>query len=1077
MSDIRKWLKIMESIPSVFPDQPTPDRVIKQDATVMVDPRVGGGTARYMHSTPNGAMVDVKGIAKELPSDDFGLPERDYEDPYQKGNDWFHMTQEPDSPGRMNDKPELRPGDMIKIADVYGTVIGPGMGVFVAYGTTGKDAVVSFDGKEMLVPVANIAAALEQNSKDNFGEMDNDGNLSPMSFGSENRVKEVHIEKQEPAMDHRDEFSKWMSTVEEAMTGNMPSSVDVGSAMPTMECGGCGNWECADCFPDEHGQEMQMDPEIEVDADPTMVMMPQEGHVCPQCGHSDDGHMHDGEEEFEVSFEDGSAGGMGAGGMASAPIEMEDDESMVGVPEEDPMDEEQEQFIEKGSRGKGVKLGDIVSKTEFRKSGGQNSPLTYGEDNLDEDDMNMDSMDQGINTGEMIINIMNMQNQGLGMHDENYTEEQLSRLSPEQLKQCYDQVMGTMTEAPKPTGMKPKHDMSGFDDMDDILNPSQGNLPANAEPDMDQDMTGEPGAMELPTASAQSTQRATQNVSPSSAMRELMSRMDRSIGDAEPDMPHAENEVVVRTANEVPAVISSAMRASGMHSPEWHRIKNLPGMNDRAIRAMGRGMFGTMTSTPVEDIKTIANVNGQGPNTESEVRAVAGWLKNNAEDLGNVQVSHGAAMPGYEVDAHDFKANGVRFHVVRDQAGTYIYAYPDKDAKVQGQAQGHLGMGGDTPQLGESSKVVYVKPTLFEQLKWDDELAEAFALAEDELDESSLSKLIGKNKGGQQLVRWLHKKHKLSNDAELEPVPFNKELLWSQFKSHPDDFVIVSGQNGAAGIKPDQKHIEKMTAWKKKKGQEYNPGRDATLPYQVIAFTGDGEQVDPELLRPTNEPGDEPTARDPDPTVVKARMGKTIGKDIQNSNNTFSLLNDQIGPLTTVWISGFGGFRGDPESLKEPTGSVERDKMQKRADMKKGSDAGPMEVADSTKKIFDRVRPVLKTLANQAMSQVQRTAKRYMDGGNFEGAQQVMSRAAKLKQFLINLDTSGDVSLDAGAGNNLVLQAMQGAIAQASGAASYSQEYKDFASAAAQGNAQALKPILDGLREKLVSLSDYANHE
>ena len=895
MSDIRKWLKIMESVPSVFPDQPTPDRVIKQDATVMVDPRVGGGTARYMHSTPDGAMVDIKGIARELPQDDFGLPERDYEDPYQKGNDWFHMTQEPDSPGRMNDKPELRPGDMIKIADVYGTVIGPGMGVFVAYGTTGKDAVVSFDGKEMLVPVANIAAALEQNSKDNFGEMDNDGNLSPMSFGSENRVKEVHIEKQEPAMDQRDEFSKWMSTVESAMSGMMPASVDAGAQMPTMECGGCGNWDCPDCFPDEHGQEIRMDPEIEVDTDPSMIMMPDAGgNVCPQCGHSNDGHMHDGEEEFEFNFEDGMDIG--------EPIEME---------------EEEEEFIQKGSSGKGVKLGDIVQKTEFRKTGGQKSPMTHGEDNLDEDD-GIDSfndtygsssdMDNDVNTREMIINIMNMQNNGLGMHDENYTEEQLKMMSPEQLKQAYDQVMGVMSEEP---------DNVGFED--EMSEPEQ----------------------EMPLMPEVSPQQSPQNMAPSDAMRELMNRMNSSIG------------------------------------------------NDEQTN----------------------------------------------EDDGVV----------------------------------IIVAKPGQATRVQGQAQGYLGIGGNTPQLGESSEIVYVKPTLFEQIKWDIELKEAFAEEESEIDESTLSRLVGKNKGGQQLVRWLHRKHKLSNDAELEPVPFNKELLWSQFKSHPDDFVIVSGRNGAAGIKPDQKHIEKMKEWKRKKGQEYNPGRDATLPYQIIAFTDDGEQVDPELLRPTNEPGDEPTPRDPDPTVIKARMGKTIGKDIQNSNNTFALLNDQIGPLTTVWITGFAGYRGEPESLRDPTGSVERDKMQKRADMKKGVST-PLDRDAAIEKIFTKVRPVLKTLANQAMSQVQRTAKRYMDGGNYEGAQKVMLNAGRLKQFLITLDKSGDINF--GTTGHEFKKAIIKSIAQASGAGPHSEEFKDWASAAAQGNAQALKPILDALREVLVSMSD-----
>src|SRR5574337_995082 len=134
MSNIRKWLTIMESVSSTFPNQPSPERLIKKDATVMVSPSIGGGTGRYMHSTPNGAMIDIKGVARELSEEDFSLPQRDYEDPYQKGNDWFHASTEPETIGRMNDKPEFRPGDIVKVADVYGSVIGPGFGVFIAYG-------------------------------------------------------------------------------------------------------------------------------------------------------------------------------------------------------------------------------------------------------------------------------------------------------------------------------------------------------------------------------------------------------------------------------------------------------------------------------------------------------------------------------------------------------------------------------------------------------------------------------------------------------------------------------------------------------------------------------------------------------------------------------------------------------------------------------------------------------------------------------------------------------------------------------------------------------------------------------
>ncbi len=93
---------------------------------------------------------------------------------------------------------------------------------------------------------------------------------------------------------------------------------------------------------------------------------------------------------------------------------------------------------------------------------------------------------------------------------------------------------------------------------------------------------------------------------------------------------------------------------------------------------------------------------------------------------------------------------------------------------------------------------MFERVSILEQIKWDEDILEAF------IEESSLSKLIGRQQGGQNLVRWLHKKHKLGNEAELVPAPFNERIFWKQFKSNPDDFIIVTAQNGVAGIKPPQ---------------------------------------------------------------------------------------------------------------------------------------------------------------------------------------------------------------------------------------------------------------------------------
>ena len=912
-------------------------------------------------------------------------------------------------------------------------------------------------------------------------------------------------------MNQKDEFSKWISAVEEAL---QPESMhDVQPEMPSNDCG-CGHWDCEACFPSmDQGIEMQ----------PELTLEP-EGH-CPLCGAS---HQEDScdtdlvsvpmDSDFEVEFNEGepdiedflAKGGkiqkvpankgprrqgtslasrhIGGSGDPMRPSRTGKAANTQGMPvvktREDAsgggmssgavaVEEEDNDFIEKGSSGKGVKLGDIVQKTEFKKIGGQQSPMTYGEENLDEEPMQgYDVQDMDVETPDYqalqrpeASQIEYMQSLGLSKDNVHYTKQALAAMNDDELYSTYQRVMGEVTEAGfgDPRRAKTKHHL---DDLEDILSPKHADLPAAHQPEAPHGKPGQQGPMELPTASAATTHGKVAGIRPSDTMRDFMNRINPDAGAAEPALPDSpENELVIRTASEVPAVISNAMQAAGVQSPEWHTINNLPGFSNRNIRGMGRQVFGMFTNTPVEQIKTIANVEGQGPNTDAEIRAVGRWLMNNAEDLGEVDVGHGMAIPGYRPDVKEYRANGIRFHVVRDPMGQYIYAYPDKDAVSHDGDQPALGM--QAPRLRESEKM-FIKPSLFEQLKWDEEIKEAFAEAE--LDESTLSKAIGKDKGGQKLVHWLHKKHKLSNEAELEPVAFNREVLWGQFKKNPDDFVIVSAENGVAGIKPYEKHIREKEKEAAKRGKVYNPAKDFTVPYQVIAFTDDGEQIDPDLLRLPPESGEDGEERYADPTVMKGRMGRISSKDLQNSNNTFEMLAQQIGRLKSVWISGFSGYRGDdPADIQEPTGSVEREKMAKRAAMKQTTE---MPEEDALNMVFKRVRPVLKTLANQAISHIHRRMQRYMDGGNFEGAQKLAGTGQKLKQFLTTLDTSKDISLDAGYGaaNRDFGSAIRAAVTAASGSRPGEAEYQQFLNDAAKGSAVNLKPILDSLRDKLVGL-------
>lgn len=626
MSDIKKWMKIVESVSPVLASQ-SPSVNMERDSVVALGPRVGGGVGRFVKFTGNGgALIDVKGVVREFADGDFSPLDRSTE----TGNDWFHMSVTDDTLGTSNSSPEFKPGDMVKIADVYGTVIGPGFGVFIGYGTTGEDCIILFDGKQIVVPVENVASVLEQDAKDNFSETDNDGTLSPMSLGSDNvkiEQPQTGMSVQEPTMDHKDEFTKWMEAVEEALTGEIQPAPD----MNTDAACGCGEWNCPVCFPDQEGLLGGTDHNHNADMDVDMTF-------------SDD-HMHEpnivyGEEDFT----------------------------------EVPMEEEPQEFEQqpRSKDGRGVKLGDIVQKTEYRKVG-QDSPMTYGEDNLDEDiPLDADEEDYGKagryaqdhfgNLGEdedfeqkdeMISSIEYMQSMGLSKSPEAYTREELELMPMQDVKAHYDQVMGTVTES-----------------------------------------------------------------------------------------------------------------------------------------------------------------------------------------------------------------------------------------------------------------IV------------DEEL----------IDESTLSKLIGKQKGGQLLVQWLHRKHKLSNEAELVPASFNERIFWKQFKSNPDDFVIISGSGGVAGIKPSIEYIQYMQQKFAAKKKVYNPSGDANLQYQAIAFTDSGEKIDPALLQAAPKDGEEPDYdkfRSVDPTVIKARMGLHHGRDSQNPDNVFNLIAEQIGGIRTVWISGF-------ENAKDAgpgKGSVERDKIAQRSEI------------------------------------------------------------------------------------------------------------------------------------------------
>ena len=887
-------------------------------------------------------------------------------------------------------------------------------------------------------------------------------------------------------MDQKDEFNKWMKSVEEALSEESVVDEDI---LEQGSCG-CGAWNCPDCFPDDNndlgGLEGQQIPAIIVIPQQGGQQAPQQapqGQSAPQpqgvgmAGtHPVDGDTFDHDEGDEIDV------------TMMGPDAFGEDGGEYGEPE----------AVDNTPRsGKGVKLGHIVQKFVKADAEGQNAPLThggeleedeysdefgaeYGNDDVPYDDaapiakqnyhdeMSQIDPDEAM---EIIGKIKYMQDMGLSKSNRAYSEEQLAQLPAVKLKQVQQEVMGGTGEAggqqpaqaapapdqtgggaepemdeavgdqpPKKTRIKPQD----MDFGDDIFGSQQDQPIANySNPDDGEfnDTMDAPATPSMPRASAASTRAKTSAMSPSDQMRDMMNRISPDAGGDEPELAQQDQEgaLVARTAQDVPKVISSAMQATGEQVPEWHTVNNLPGYQQQNVRGMGRQIFGMFTRTPLEQIQTIANVDGQGPNTDAEMRSVANWLMQNADDLGSVELSHGRAIPGYKPDVKEYSLNGVRFHVVRDPMGQYIYAYPDADATTNhntakiGQGDNQMPRG-NTPRLRESTSY-----SLFEELAWDEKIrASIKSLLESEVEEarkprtvdkkpgsphlpgvkarddrgSSLSRVIGKMQGGKNLIDALHKTHKLSNEAELDPVKVNgggkaSELAWAQFKQNSDDFVIISGEGGVAAVKPNRESLNDYVAKAQKDGREPNFSKDAgKIKYHVLAFTDDGNRISAELLR-------NPKSKDDlHPEIMKARMGKVHGRDTLNPDNIFNLLNNQIGPITTVWIAGWEGNRGEDNSELPPSrGAVDRTKIDTRAQMKAGKPAPKVSREGGVSKVFNRMKPVLKHVVDKAAGRVSSRLDRAAAGRNYEEMKKLADVEQKVKGFQDALNTSKDVQL------------------------------------------------------------------
>jgi len=194
-------------------------------------------------------------------------------------------------------------------------------------------------------------------------------------------------------------------------------------------------------------------------------------------------------------------------------------------------------------------------------------------------------------------------------------------------------------------------------------------------------------------ASQRDTLRATSNITPTDRMRDMLSRMRDIEADDETEYPAPEEpenlpSTRVNTEN-LPAVAGERLQAAGVQDPTFHKVANLPGNMSRAIRTLGKALFREFTRTPTEDVWMIGNLGGQGPNTNAEVNAVAGFLRDQGEDVSTGDIDFDSTIPGYTADIRQYSAGGIRWLVVMDEFGKYIYTWPEGDS-VQSRAADRL---------------------------------------------------------------------------------------------------------------------------------------------------------------------------------------------------------------------------------------------------------------------------------------------------------------------------------------------------------------------------------------------------
>lgn len=181
------------------------------------------------------------------------------------------------------------------------------------------------------------------------------------------------------------------------------------------------------------------------------------------------------------------------------------------------------------------------------------------------------------------------------------------------------------------------------------------------------------------------TRQRMSGVRPTADIASKLAQMDLSAEDEISNDQAAINAGLGQQTANVPVVqgtdiaqVSTAIEKSQGIVPEWHMVKHLPGYLASGIRSMGRAVFSAFTTTPIEEIQVLANV-GDGPNEQEEIDAVFQYIHQHGQRDSEAELEFQERIPNYGAKVKIYKALGYTFMAVRDFAGSYIYAWPEKD--------------------------------------------------------------------------------------------------------------------------------------------------------------------------------------------------------------------------------------------------------------------------------------------------------------------------------------------------------------------------------------------------------------